>query len=118
MLEVIFMIFKPEMNVVRFGSEDVIATSVVLKNFNDGDTTNNTFYVSGPSYVVSDTSSYKSLRSALSNDAGVDMEGVYSPQIFFGNKNIDAIYNNNVDVDGVYEYSNTTNGNYYFTKKQ
>ena len=46
------MKFNPEMQVVRFGSEDVIATSVVLTKFYDGDTTNNTFIVNGTPYVV------------------------------------------------------------------
>ena len=112
------MKFNPEMQVVRFGSEDVIATSVVLTKFYDGDTTNNTFIVNGTPYVVSDNDSYKSFRSALSNDAGVNMDSVVSGNIYFGNRNIDVIYNRDADVDGVYKYSNTTDGKYYFTKKQ
>jgi len=111
------MKFEPTMEVVRFGSSDVIAASVVLSKFNDGDRYNNTFSFNGKSYIISDNDSFKTFRSDLADyvgDSGLNNQG--SNDIHFNGKQVTGIFQSNrSDVDGVYTYDGT--GTYSFTKK-
>ena len=111
------MKFEPTMEVVRFGSSDVIAASVVLSKFYDGDKSNNTFSFNGKNYIISDNDSYHTFRSDLADyvgDSGLNKKG--SDDIFFNGKSVTGIfYGNRSGVDGVYTYDGT--GTYKFTKK-
>ena len=119
--------FKAEMQVVRFGAEDVIATSgkvVTLSKFNDGDTTNNTFSFGGNSYAFVDNDGFKSFRGALASYVGdEEMNRTDSEHILFGGKSVGVIFNKDVSgFDGEYTYagSASSDGSKFFTfsKKQ
>ena len=70
--------FEPKMTVVRFGAEDVIATSgartVGLSGFEDNNVGNNTFNVGGSTFVMADAQGkpdndiYHSFRADLDGD--------------------------------------------------
>ena len=119
--------FKPEMTVVRFGAEDVIATSgartVGLSGFEDGNMGNNTFNVGGSTFVMADAQGtpddnvFQSFRAALGSyygDSGFNSCG--AGQIYFGEKNINELYKQQVaGMDGNYSYNGT--GTFKFTKQ-
>ena len=115
--------FKAEMQVVRFGAEDVIATSgvVTLSKFNDGDKTNNTFSFGGNNYAFSDVDGFRNFKNALASYVGdKDMGGTDSEHIIFGGKSVGVIYNKDVPgFDGEYTYDgNDGSGLFTFSKKQ
>ena len=108
---------KPEADVIRFSSSDVIAASVVLSKFYDGVANNNTFSFNGKNYIVSDTDTFKSFRSDLADyvgDSGLATKN--SNDIFFDGKSVTGIFkNDHKNTDGVYTYNGE--GTYSFTKK-
>ena len=113
--------FKAEMTVVRFGAEDVIATSgrsVGLTNFNDGISDNNTFNIGGTGYTFSDNAGYNSFRRALSSYFGDDgLKSQTSGDIYFGDNSVTNIYKgDHAGIDGDYTYNGV--GTYRFSKKQ
>ena len=114
------MKFEPTMEVVRFGSSDVIAASVasvVLSKFYDGDKSNNTFSFNGKNYIISDNDAYHTFRSDLADYVGdPDLNEQDSNHIHFNGKSVTNIFNKDVNnIDGVYTYNGT--GTYKFTKK-
>ena len=108
---------KPEADVIRFSSSDVIAASVVLSKFYDGVANNNTFSFNGKNYIVSDTDTFKTFRSDLADYVGdSDLKNKNSNEIYFGGKSVTGIFkNDHNNTDGTYTYDGT--GTYTFTKK-
>ena len=84
------MKFEPTMEVVRFGSSDVIAASVasvLLSKFYDGDKSNNTFSFNGKNYIISDNDSYYTFRSDLADYVGdPGLNNLGSNDIHFNSK--------------------------------
>jgi len=111
--------FRPEMNVVRFGAEDTIATSgVVLSNFGDYNKDNNTFSFGGNNYNLSG-GGYNNFRSDLSNYVGdPGLANMTSNQIYFGEYTVANLNQGTglTDADGEYTYNGA--GTWSFTKKQ
>lgn len=72
------MKFSPEMRVVKFGSDDVIATSgatrsITLTNFGDGTASNGTINYNGVNYVTGDDSAQDFLNAyGASKNAGIN----------------------------------------------
>lgn len=119
--------FEPKMTVVRFGAEDVIATSgartVGLSGFEDQNKGNNTFNVGGSTFVMADAQGkpdndiYHSFRAALGSyygDSGFN--NANARDIYFGEKNVEQLYSQQVaGMDGDYIYNGT--GTFKFTKQ-
>lgn len=119
--------FEPKMTVVRFGAEDVIATSgartVGLSGFEDSNMGNNTFNVGGSTFVMADAQGkpdddvFQGFRAALGSyygDSGFNSAN--AGMIYFGEKNINDLYKQQVaGMDGNYIYNGT--GTFKFTKQ-
>lgn len=101
--------FKPEMTVVRFGAEDVIATSgerVGLTNFYDGINDNNTFSFNGKDYTISNNDTFYTFRKDLGDYVGdTSLKTAYGNKIYFGSDTVNDIYKgDHSGVDGTYTY--------------
>ena len=121
--------FAPEMKVVRFGAEDVIATSgktITLSNFSDGNRSNNTFTFGGKSYDLSGVAHYM-YSNRVQDDIFPNMATYFEDNnfnkakvtdVYFDDVALNTFYldNNGVQyasMNGTYTYA----GNLKFTKQ-
>lgn len=116
--------FKPEMTVVRFGAEDVIATSggpMSLTGFQNNEIADNYFsFGSVTNWKVTGQNlpDFKKEMSSYYGDPGLASTDTHANQIYFGDTyTLYDIYNgvNMPEVNGSYTYNGT--GTYKFTKQ-
>ncbi len=108
------MTFRPEMEVVRFSSEDVIAASGGLTNgskmmfsgFSNKDITDNmiTFDYRSP-YQFTSSSTAADVVSAIGADNNTQIWSEYSGEYKNLNKTMDSLIKKNDDTNGTFNYT-------------
>lgn len=120
--------FAPEMKVVRFGTEDVIATSgvapapvktITISGYGNSSASDNLFVFGPYSHQMNTSSKFNAFRNDLSAYFDADLANKSAKEIMFDGTDMNAFYTNNVPR---YEYMNGTyiydgEGTFSFSKQ-
>lgn len=120
--------FNPEMKVVRFGNEDVIATSSVVKTITlsgmgSGGSNDNTLSFGGYTYVYGKDSAKKATIAQSLSDYFEDsaLNTTSFSYINFNNgtadKNLNVLWGGSDSATDGYNYTYVYDGNRHFTKQ-
>lgn len=108
------MTFRPELEVVRFRSEDVIAASggltngskMTFSNFGNGDITDNKItFDYRSSYQFTSSTTGADVVSAAGADSNTKIWSEYSSRYYKMSSVIDSLISNNDTTDGTFNYT-------------